>query len=525
MQPIHILFGTESGNAEGLAKRAVELVRKAGFEAVVVDMTDFDPSSIQDVSTALVITSTFGNGDPPFNAEKLHAYLMKECPELPLLRFSVLALGDTTYDHFAQCGKDFDRRLGELKAQRFAPRVDCDVDYEEPFQSWLETVLAGLSKLDFGKAPPAPPSTPRLESEEPLGSRRRPLTAAVRENERATGEASTKEARHLVLGWEADGFAYELGDSVGIWPTHGEALVESILKAVGLDGATTVVVGGVKVALADALRTKLDIVQVDARLIAKLGLATDAKQTSKLIETHHVVDLLGKQMAALSAQDLVDSLRPLSPRLYSIASSPVVHPKEVYLLVDVIRYALHGSPRAGVFSEQAAERLALGDALPIYRHPAPHFRLCESDRPIVMIGPGTGVAPFRGFVEERVVTGATASSWLFFGARNRATDFFYEPELSAWEKAGKVRLSLAFSRDQKDKEYVWHLMRAHGKELHRQMAEGAVVYVCGSAKRMAPDVHRTLIEIWMVEGGLDRDRATEQLALMERERRYQRDVY
>jgi sulfite reductase (NADPH) flavoprotein alpha-component len=525
MQPIHILFGTESGNAEALAKRAGDAVRDAGFEAVVVDMTDFEPRSIADTTTVLVITSTFGNGDPPFNAEKLHAFLMKDCKPLPMLRFSVLALGDTTYDHFAQCGKDFDRRLGELGATRLAPRVDCDVDYEEPYEKWLEQVLAELPKLDFAKAPPAPASTPRLESDEPIGSRRRPLTAQVLQNENLNRPGSTRETRHLVLGWQEPDFAYELGDSIGIFADNGTARVDALLEATGLDGATEVALASSRMPLGIALQTKLDVAHIDARLLTKLGLSSDAKQTSKMIETHHVVDALRMTERRIGAQELVEVLRPLAPRLYSIASSPHVHPGQAYLLVDVIRYTLHGDARAGVFSEQVAERLTVGDEVPIYRHPAPHFRLCDGSTPIVMIGPGTGVAPFRGFVEERIRSGATGRSWLFFGARHRATDFFYETELLAWHKAAKLELSLAFSRDQDDKVYVQHLMRAEGRALYGLIEEGAVIYVCGSAKGMAPGVHRALIEILMVEGGLDREQATERLAQMERERRYQRDVY
>jgi sulfite reductase (NADPH) flavoprotein alpha-component len=543
MQPVHILFGTESGNAQSLAKRAGDALKSRGIAATIVDMADFKASTLPELACALVITSTYGNGDPPSNAEALHAFVMKKCPPLPGLSFSVCALGDTTYDRFAQCGKDFDARLGDLGATRLVPRVDCDVDYDPPFERWLADVLVALAPRAGSTA--APESTPKTVAavtpvaaqpiaEQPAspapiahdapGTRRNPVRARVLANTRLGGSGSgplAKEIRHVVLDATALPSGYEPGDSIGIHPENDPTLVDAILAAARLSGGERVEVGGASRPLRDALARHLEIQSPDARLVDRLCGTTDAYARKAALETSHVIDLLRSSTSTLSADDLADLLRPLAPRLYSIASSPRVHPGEVHLCVDVLRYELAGIPRTGVASSHLAGRAEPGAEVSIHLHPTPSFRLAPRDRDIVMIGPGTGVAPFRAFLEERAREPGTGRSWLFFGARHRATDFLYQAELERWAASGVLtRLDLAFSRDQADKVYVQHKLLAARGELAAWIEGGATIYVCGDAHAMAPDVHRALA--FMLSDGRDGNAV---LAELERQGRYVRDVY
>lgn len=533
MEPIHILFGTESNNCADLADRTGSALKKAGLSASVVDMGDFTSDKLAQLRTVLVITSTYGNGDPPSNAEALHAYVMKKAPELPHLRFAVLALGDKTYDRFCQCGKDFDRRLGELGARRLLDRQECDVDYDKPFKPWLERVIVALKALE-AEAPSGEPATaPVLAVAEPHeakpGTRRNPVLAQVLRVGRLCGVGSTKETLHVELSLAGTGLHYEPGDSLGVWPTNDPALVEEILAAASCDGDAKVALRGVvhessrgagATSLRQALATHVELAHVDARLLEATGAPADA------VAGGHVLDVLLAAERPITAQQLVDALRPIAPRQYSIASSLRAHPGEAHFTVDVVRYDLRGRPRNGVASSWFADRAAPSATLPVYLHEAPHFRLPGDDVPIVMIGPGTGVAPFRAFLEERAARGARGRAWLFFGARNRATDFLYGDELEALRERGTLtRLDCAFSRDQAARVYVQHRMREQGQELHRWIEEGAVVYVCGDAKRMAPDVHQALAEILSEHGKIPVEAALGRLGAMVDQGRYLRDVY
>jgi sulfite reductase (NADPH) flavoprotein alpha-component len=541
MQPVHILFGTESGNAQSLAKRAGDALKSRQIAAKVVDMADFAASTLPELECALVITSTYGNGDPPSNAEALHAFVMKKCPPTPGLSFSVCALGDTTYDRFAQCGRDFDARLAQLGATRLAPRVDCDVDYDPPFERWLSDVLvalaprAGAPVTPEAAAPAAPNGAPVAPTvvaaaattpatHDAPGTRRNPVRARVLANTRLGGSGSgptAKEIRHVVLDATALPSGYEPGDSIGIHPENDPALVDAVLAAARLTGDERVEVGGASRPLRDALTRHLEIQAPDARLVDRLRGTSDAQARKTALESNHVVDLLRSYTGALSANDLTDLLRPLAPRLYSIASSPRVHAGEVHLCVDVLRYELAGTPRTGVASSQLADRADSGAELSIHLHPTPSFRLAPRDRDVVMIGPGTGVAPFRAFLEERAREPGKGRSWLFFGARHRATEFLYQADLERWAASGVLtRLDLAFSRDQADKVYVQHKLLAARSELATWIEGGATIYVCGDAHAMAPDVHRALA--FILSDGRDGNAV---LAELERQGRYVRDVY
>jgi sulfite reductase (NADPH) flavoprotein alpha-component len=532
MHPIHVLFGTESNNCADLADRTGSALTAAGMSASVIDMGDFANAKLGEVRTLIVITSTYGNGDPPSNAESLHAYVMKSAPSLPHLRFAVCALGDKTYDRFCQCGKDFDRRLEELGGTRIVERKDCDVDYEKPWKAWLDHLVPALRALAESDAtttaPVIPIEGPKVEHHEAKpGTRRNPVMAKVLEKRRLSSGASTKETIHVAFGLSGTGLSYEVGDSLGVWPTNDPRLVAEILDAASCDGDAKVTLRGAvhessrgtgTITLREALSTHVDISHVDTRLLEACG--------SRPIEGGHALDVLLASEKPITPQTLVESLRPLAPRQYSIASSLRAHPEEAHFTIDVVRYELLGRRRGGVASTHFVDRASIGSEIPVYLHPAPHFRLAADDLPIIMIGPGTGIAPFRAFIEERAVRGAKGRSWLFFGARNAAHDFLYGDELRAYRDRGVLtRLDCAFSRDQDSRLYVQHRMEENARELYAWIEDGAVIYVCGDAKRMAPDVHHALASIMSREGSVSTDAGLARLAQMETENRYLRDIY
>jgi sulfite reductase (NADPH) flavoprotein alpha-component len=525
MQTIFVLFGSESNNAADLADRTGVALKKAGFEAQVADMSSFDVAQLESVETALVVTSTYGNGNPPSNAEVLYGALMARTAPLASLRFSVCGLGDTTYDRFAQCGKDFDAKLGELGATRIVPRQDCDVDYEEPWQGWLDRVLEKLAELKDQtptsnvtlSAPPPLASTPRIHTP---GTRKNPLEARLLRKRPLTAPGSSKETLHVELSLDPI-LQHVPGDSLGVFCENAPALVNDVLRAMRAAGEEEVVLrgamhegarGGGTMTLTEALTRHLDLQHVEVRLFQACGLPKSPDV--------HVVDLVSMKTQSLGVQTFVESLRPLAPRMYSIASSPRAHAGEAHLTVDIVRYEMRNRKRAGVASSMLADRSAEGAELSVYVQAAPHFRIAPPDAAMIMIGPGTGVAPYRAFVEERVHTSAKGKTWLFFGTRH-ATDPFYTSEL----RPQLTRLDCAFSRDQKERIHVQHKMREHARDLFAWIEEGAHVYVCGEAQHMAPDVQAALIDILADGAKIDRERAVERMREMESAGRYSKDVY
>ncbi len=525
MQTIFVLFGSESNNSADLADRTGIALKKEGFEAQVLDMSSFEVDQLSSVETALVITSTYGNGNPPSNAEAFHGALMARTEPLPNLRFSICGLGDTTYDRFAQCGKDFDGKLAELGATCIVPRQDCDVDYEEPWQGWLDRVLETLAELKTESpvtegstvVPPPVGSSTRIHVP---GTRKNPLEARFLRKRLLTATGSSKETLHVELSLDPL-LRYEPGDSLGLFCENDPALVADVLHAMKASGEEEVVLrgamhegahGGGTMTLAEALSRHLDLQHVDARLFQACGLPKSPDV--------HVVDLVVMKTEAPDLQTFVECLRPLAPRMYSIASSPRAHPGEAHWTVDVVRYEMRKRKRAGVASSMLADRCSEGTELSVYVQPAPHFRIAPADAPMILIGPGTGVAPYRAFVEERVSAGAKGKTWLFFGTRH-AADGFYTEEL----RPSLTRLDCAFSRDQAERVYVQHKMREHSKDLYAWIEEGAHVYVCGEAQHMAPDVQAALLDILQEGASVDRDRALVRLREMESAGRYSKDVY
>jgi sulfite reductase (NADPH) flavoprotein alpha-component len=535
--PLTILYATESGNSEGVAADAKKAAAKLGFAASILDMAEADLKTVAKAANLLVIASTWGEGDPPERAVEFYNALMAEtAPRFDDVRFAVLALGDTAYANFCAVGRQLDARLEALGGQRITGRIDCDVAYEAPAATWLKGTLDQIKELakddavpassvihvDFAMAAPA---------ESPYG-KANPFPAEITDHVNLNGSRSAKETIHLELSLAGSGMTYEPGDAMGVLASNHPAMVESILKVTGLDGDDS---------LHDLLSHQYDVttltppvIEAYAQLTGEAGVrkllegeGLEGKGLAEWLEGRQIIDLLEAFPHRLTAEQLMGILRPMPPRLYSIASSLKYAPEEAHLLVGVLRYQSHGRDRRGVASTCLAENRAVGDTLPVYIKPNRHFRLpSDPDTPIIMIGPGTGVAPFRAFIQEREALGIQGRSWLFFGDRNYTQDFLYQLEWQDHLKSGALgRIDVAFSRDQPEKSYVQHQMWDRRAELHSWLKDGGHVYVCGDEKRMAKDVHSMLQRIVAECGGLDAGAAEAYLTDLRRQGRYQRDVY
>lgn len=536
---VTILFGSQSGNAKGLADKAKKTLEGQDFKVTLSSMSDFKPNNLKKVDNLLIIVSTHGEGDPPDNAISFHEFLHgKRAPKLEGLQYSVLALGDSSYEFFCETGKQFDQRLEELGGTRLYPRFDCDVDYDEPAAEWLEGVLNSLNQAQGGNAAPAL-TTEAPQNIESQYSRTNPFRAEVLENLNLNGRGSNKETRHLELSLEDSGLTFEPGDTLGIYPENDPELVDLLIKELKLNPEESVTVNkqGEVRSLKDAFSTYFELTVLTKPLLEKALELTNNEKLSELLSSGDVKEYLhGRDLVDLvrdfgpwnvSAQEFVSILRKLPARLYSIASSYAANPEEVHLTIGAVRYEAHGRERNGVCSILCAERLEPGDTLPIYIQKNDNFKLPQNpDAPIIMVGPGTGVAPFRSFMQEREEIGAEGKSWMFFGDQHFVTDFLYQTEWQKWLKDGVLtKMDVAFSRDTAEKVYVQHRMLENSKELFEWLEEGAYFYICGDEKNMAHDVHNTLIEIIENEGGMSREKAEEYLANMQQQKRYQRDVY
>ncbi|ASB71419.1 assimilatory sulfite reductase (NADPH) flavoprotein subunit [Bacillus subtilis] len=538
---VTVLYGSQTGNAQGLAENAGKQLEQSGFQVTVSSMSDFKPNQLKKVNNLLIVVSTHGEGEPPDNALSFHEFLHgRRAPKLEDLRFSVLALGDSSYEFFCQTGKEFDQRLEELGGKRISPRVDCDLDYDEPAAEWLEGVLKGLNEAGGGSAAPAPAAA--SQTGESSYSRTNPFRAEVLENLNLNGRGSNKETRHVELSLEGSGLTYEPGDSLGVYPENDPELVELLLKEMNWDPEEIVTLnkqGDVR-PLKEALISHYEITVLTKPLLEQAAQLTGNDELRELlapgneenvkayIEGRDLLDLVRDYGPfSVSAQEFVSILRKMPARLYSIASSLSANPDEVHLTIGAVRYGAHGRERKGVCSILCAERLQPGDTLPVYVQHNQNFKLPKDpETPIIMVGPGTGVAPFRSFMQEREETGAEGKAWMFFGDQHFVTDFLYQTEWQNWLKDGVLtKMDVAFSRDTEEKVYVQHRMLEHSAELFDWLQEGAAVYICGDEKHMAHDVHHTLLEIIEKEGNMSREEAEAYLADMQQQKRYQRDVY
>lgn len=448
---VTVLYGSQTGNAQGLAENAGKQLEQSGFQVTVSSMSDFKPNQLKKVNNLLIVVSTHGEGEPPDNALSFHEFLHgRRAPKLEDLRFSVLALGDSSYEFFCQTGKEFDQRLEELGGKRISPRVDCDLDYDEPAAEWLEGVLKGLNEAGGGSAAPAPAAA--SQTGESSYSRTNPFRAEVLENLNLNGRGSNKETRHVELSLEGSGLTYEPGDSLGVYPENDPELVELLLKEMNWDPEEIVTLnkqGDVR-PLKEALISHYEITVLTKPLLEQAAQLTGNDELRELlapgneenvkayIEGRDLLDLVRDYGPfSVSAQEFVSILRKMPARLYSIASSLSANPDEVHLTIGAVRYDAHGRERKGVCSILCAERLQPGDTLPVYVQHNQNFKLPKDpETPIIMVGPGTGVAPFRSFMQEREETGAEGKAWMFFGDQRFVTDFLYQTEWQNWLKDG-----------------------------------------------------------------------------------------
>jgi sulfite reductase (NADPH) flavoprotein alpha-component len=505
LQPLTILFGSQTGNAEALAKRVAKEAGRRSFAPIVYDMAQYPSANLKTEKNLLLITSTYGDGDPPDNAKGFWEFLSNgQAPSLASLTFSVLALGDSNYPKFCACGKSFDQRLEQLGAHRAHPRVDCDVDYEEPFCAWMQAVLSSLNSV-------ARVSQLSTLNPQPTGtySRSNPFSARLLTNRVLNAPGSAKETRHFEIAIE--GLTYEVGDALGVIPANCPQLVDEILSTLGGSGDES---------LRKSLLYDYDITKISQLLIValaersgderlkKLASPTVNGELKKFLWGREVIDLLlAYPHVKWTPTEFVKCLKKLQPRLYSICSSPKAHSKQVHLTISTVRYESLGRARKGVCSSFLADRVCQSTSLPVFVHTNKNFRLPQdSTRPLIMVGPGTGIAPFRAFLHDRHASGAKGKTWLFFGDQHEATD------------CTLTRLTTAFSRDQADKIYVQHRMLEHAPELFQWLQDGAYFYVCGDATRMAKDVDSALHQIIP-------EAAVEYVKRLRDEKRYLRDVY
>jgi sulfite reductase (NADPH) flavoprotein alpha-component len=502
--PLLLLFGSQTGTAEALAGRLAKEAKKHGFAARPMSMEDHAKINFGEEKRIAVITSTYGDGEMPDNAQAFWDMLKSDtAPRLEHCEFSVLALGDSNYAQFCQAGKNFDARLEELGAKRVQARVDCEVDYEDNAKFWFEGLMVGLSSTPSEKVGAATP-TPDAAVEEkvtPVGfSKKNPFPARLKTNRKLNGEGSAKDTRHFEIVLEGSGLTYEVGDALGVVPSNCGEFVQEILDAAGLDGEQAVMTpSGVEKPLRLALTTDFDLKPFITELPAQ----------------------------GISATDLAGKLKKMQPRLYSISSSPKAHPGEVHLTVGVVRFDVGGKRRKGACSTFLAERVHADTPVHVFVHASPSFKIPKDlTAPMIMVGPGTGIAPFRAFLEERRAIGATGQNWLLFGDQKSSTDFLYREELEGWQKDGFLtRFDTAFSRDQAEKVYVQTRMIERADELWAWLEAGGYFYVCGEAARMAKDVDAALHKVCEIAGKLDSEGAIAYVKNLKTQKRYCRDVY
>ncbi len=522
-EPITIVYASESGNCEKLANDLAKAARKNGLKPTLIDMADLDLAALTSAKRLVVIAATWGEGEPPARAIRAYGELMGEgAPRLDGVEYGVLALGDTAYTEFCAIGKKIDERLAALGAKRVVERVDCDLDFAAPAAAWIGDALKVLTppdagrgrviEVDFGK-PLAAPNTDIVEAE-------------ISEHVNLNSSRSNKETIHLALAFDGPAPAYEPGDSLDLYAENDPAYVDELLKLAGLSGDAKL--RGEFIASRDVTTLSLKTVEIYA---AQTGhqyvkaLIADG-QAKDWIAGRQLIDLIAMFPIALSADHLRALTRPLAPRAYSIASSRREVGEEAHLLISAVRYESHGRARKGVASNYVAERLRRGAHVRVKLKPNKHFGLPAADKDIIMVGPGTGVAPFRAFVQERRATAAKGRSWLFFGDRQFTHDFLYQLDWQDALKDGALRrMDVAFSRDTPKKIYVQDKMWDRRRDLIEWLDGGAYFYVCGDAKAMAKDVRATLVRAYADVKAISPQAAEQAVASLERDKRYLQDTY
>ncbi|EFV40301.1 NADPH-dependent assimilatory sulfite reductase flavoprotein subunit [Hafnia paralvei] len=538
---ITVISASQTGNARRVSEQLRDDLTAAGLSVTLVNAGDYKFKQIAQEKLLLVVASTQGEGEPPEEAVALHKYLFsKKAPQLTGTAFAVFGLGDTSYENFCQTGKDFDTRLGELGAERLLDRADADVDFKAAAEAWRKQVVEVLKQR-------VPQATPAQAQASVAGSvaqvlsspysKESPLTATLAVNQKITGRNSDKDVRHLEIDLGDSGLSYQPGDALGVWYHNDPDLVEEIIGLVWRTGDEKITLNGQTLTLREALTDHLELTQNTTVIVEKyaslsrderlIELLADKHQLQQYAQTTPLPDMIRQAPADLDAEQLVALLRPLTPRLYSIASAQEEVGNEVHITVGVVRYDVEGRARTGGASGYLADRLEEEGELRVFIEHNDNFRLpANPQTPVIMIGPGTGIAPFRAFIQQRAAEGAEGLNWLFFGNPHFTEDFLYQVEWQRYVKEGVLsRIDLAWSRDQNHKVYVQDKLREQGAEVWRWIEKGAHIYVCGDANRMAKDVEQALLELLAEHGGMDAEQADEFLSELRVERRYQRDVY
>ncbi|EPY4938429.1 NADPH-dependent assimilatory sulfite reductase flavoprotein subunit [Klebsiella variicola] len=536
---ITLISASQTGNARRVAEALRDDLLAAKLNVKLVNAGDYKFKQIAAEKLLVVVTSTQGEGEPPEEAVALHKFLFsKKAPKLDGTAFAVFGLGDTSYEFFCQSGKDFDSKLAELGAERLLDRVDADVEYQTAAAEWRARVVEVLK----ARAPVSAPA--QLANSGAVNdihtspyTKETPLSATLSVNQKITGRDSEKDVRHIEIDLGDSGLRYQPGDALGVWYQNDPQLVKELVELLWLKGDEPVTVDGKTLPLAEALEWHFELTVNTATIVENyatltrseslLPLVGDKAQLQQYAAATPIVDMVRFSPAQLDAEALIGLLRPLTPRLYSIASSQAEVESEVHVTVGVVRYEIEGRARAGGASSFLADRVEEDGEVRVFIEHNDNFRLpANPETPVIMIGPGTGIAPFRAFMQQRAADGAQGKNWLFFGNPHFTEDFLYQVEWQSYVKEGLLtRIDLAWSRDQQQKVYVQDKLREQGAELWRWINDGAHIYVCGDANRMAKDVEHTLLEVIAEYGAMDAEAADEFLSELRVERRYQRDVY
>lgn len=541
--PLTILYGSQTGNAKGVASKLKEQAESRGLSVKLVNMADYKPTALKKEKFITVVVSTYGEGEPPEDAESLHEFLTtKKAPKLDGVKVAVIGLGDSSYEFFCQTAKDFEERFNKLGAETIFQRADLDVDYDDEAAKWIDGALDAFEPdlkaqqqassgqvvaMPFGAATPAASQY----------TKQNPFAAELSVVQKITGRDSTKDVRHVEISLEGSDITYTPGDSLGVYFLNDEALVDEVLTLTQIDASSTVKLGDEELSIRDALIEKLELTQSYPGFVEKYATATGNPELLKLvedkaamreyIEPRQIFDIIRQNPAQLEAQTLVDCLRKLQARLYSIASSQVEVEDEVHLTVGLVEFDAFGSEHLGGCSGYLARRAEEGCKVKVFSEHNDNFRLPANDEtPIIMVGPGTGIAPFRAFLQERDAREASGKNWLFFGNPHFTQDFLYQVEIQGYLKSGLLtKVDVAFSRDQAEKVYVQDKLRKNSQEVFAWLEAGAHFYICGDANRMAKDVHQALVDIIKENSGKDDEQAEQYLKDLRSANRYQKDVY
>jgi sulfite reductase (NADPH) flavoprotein alpha-component len=536
-----ILYGSQTGNAKSVAQEFKAKLDAINIPAKIVSMADYKQKQLKAESHVVIIVSTHGIGEAPDDAVALHGFLAgKKAPKLNNLNFAVLGLGDTSYEFFCQTAKDFDKRLQDLGATRITDRVDCDVDYDADVVAWFDTITHQVKDELIAKTSQSVIPSLNVHPSAVVASqytKKAPYTATLSESQKITGRDSVKDIRHIEISLEDSGIQYRPGDALGVWFENDIKLVDELITALGLQRDDSINWSGDDYSLHDVLVNKLELTQSYPAFATKYAeyannvelnaLLDDKSVLREYLAQRQIVDVVRQYPAKVTAQQFVDTLRIMTPRLYSIASSQAEVEDEVHLTVALVEYDAYGHAHQGGASSFLSTRLNEGGEVNVFVEKNDNFRLPnDGNTPVIMIGPGTGIAPFRAFMQQREVEEASGENWLFFGNPNYTQDFLYQTEWQRFVKDGVLnKISLAFSRDQEEKVYVQHRMLEQGAELYQWLEQGAHIYVCGDANHMAKDVQDALVQIVIEHGAKSEEQAEQYISDLRRAKRYQKDVY